>query len=300
MSNDPSSTDTVPRDQFRCRRPARQIPRGTRQAHALRRQPAVRRGQGRLQPLCRRSLRRARLHPRAADRRGRGGDHRRRLRRPAGGARGCARRGSKTSASSRRAATSAAPGTGTAIRARSATSRATSTCRCSKRPATSPRRTTPSRRRSSSTRSASAEHYDLYRDACFQTQVKELRWDEDEQPLDRHHQPRRRYAGALRGHVQRPAEPAEAARHPRHRELQGPHLPHQPLGLRLHRRRHHRETCTSWPTSASAIIGTGATAMQCVPHLGAIRQATLRLPAHAVVGRCARQPADRSGLGRRS
>ena len=47
--------------------------------------------QGRLQPLRRRPLRRARLHPRAADRRGRGADHRRRLRRPAGRARACAR-----------------------------------------------------------------------------------------------------------------------------------------------------------------------------------------------------------------
>ena len=46
-----------------------------------------------------------------------------------------------------------------------------------------------------------------------------------------------------------------------------------------------------------AIIGTGATAIQCVPHLGAIRQAPLRLPAHALGRRCPRQPADRSGLG---
>ena len=35
----------------------------------------------------------------------------------------------------------------------------------------------------------------------------------------------------------RPAARAEAAGHSRHREFQGPFLPHQPLGLRLHRRR---------------------------------------------------------------
>ena len=47
-----------------------------------------------------------------------------------------------------------------------------------------------------------------------------------------------------------------------------------------------------------AIIGTGATAIQCVPHLGRRGQAALRLPAHALLGRPARQQADRSGLGR--
>ena len=46
------------------------------------------------------------------------------------------------------------------------------------------------------------------------------------------------------------------------------------------------------------IIGTGATAVQCVPHLGACGQAALRVPAHAVVDRRARQPADRSRVGR--
>ena len=50
--------------------------------------------------------------------------------------------------------------------------------------------------------------------------------------------------------------------------FQGHSLPHQPLGLRLHRRRPRRaRRWTSSPTSGSAIIGTGATAVQCVPHL---------------------------------
>ena len=48
-----------------------------------------------------------------------------------------------------------------------------------------------------------------------------------------------------------------------------------------------------------AIIGTGATAVQCVPHLARGLPGALRLPAHPVVGRRARQPADRPGLVRR-
>src|SRR5258706_3587260 len=42
------------------------------------------------------------------------------------------------------------------------------------------------------------------------------------EPMADHHQPRRRHARPLRGHLQRSAEPAEAARHPGHRDLQGP------------------------------------------------------------------------------
>ena len=51
--------------------------------------------------------------------------------------------------------------------------------------------------------------------------------------------------------------------------LQGPLLPHQPLGLRLHRRRLRRATSTGLRDKRVGIIGTGATAVQCVPHLGA-------------------------------
>ena len=69
-------------------------------------------------------------------------------------------------------------------------------------------------------------------------------------------------------HAERPAEPAEAARHPGHRDVQGPHVPHQPLGLRLHRRRLRRATSTGLRDKRVGIIGTGATAVQCVPHLG--------------------------------
>ena len=96
------------------------------------------------------------------------------------------------SASWKRRPISAAPGTGTATPARPATPRATSICRCSKRSATCRATNTPGRRRSTNTRRASAEHFDLYDDALFQTEVTELRWDEDDGALDRRDRPRRR------------------------------------------------------------------------------------------------------------
>ena len=89
------------------------------------------------------------------------------------------------------------------------------------------------------------------------------------------------------------ADAAEAARHPGHRRLRGPLVPHQPLGLRLHRRRHdgrhdrprrqaggdHRHRRHGDPVRAAR---------------RPVRRAPVRLPAHAVVGRLARQQADRS------
>ena len=139
---------------------------------------------------------------------------------------------------------------------------------------------------------AIGEHFDLYRNALLP---------------DRGHRAalgrRRRRAGSSRtdrgdaharpvrrawrnGPLHRP----EAARHPRHRDVRGPHVPHQPLGLRLHRRRLRRRTSTGLADKRVGIIGTGATAVQCVPHLGEARRAAVRLPAHAVVDRRARQP----------
>ena len=55
--------------------------------------------------------------------------------------------------------------------------------------------------------------------------------------VDHPHQPRRRVHRPVPRHGHRPAARAEAAGHPRHRGLRGPLVPHQPLGLRLHRRR---------------------------------------------------------------
>ena len=65
---------------------------------------------------------------------------------------------------------------------------------------------------------AIGEHFDLYKNACFQTEVTEHALGRGGHALDHRDQPRRRHARALRGHGQRPAAPAEAAGHPRRRD----------------------------------------------------------------------------------
>ena len=64
-----------------------------------------------------------------------------------------------------------------------------------------------------------------------------MRWDRRGLPLDHRHQPRRRDPGAIRLDGQRVPAEAETARHRRDHGLPRARLPHQPLGLRLHRRR---------------------------------------------------------------
>ena len=83
-------------------------------------------------------------------------------------------------------------------------------------------------------------HYGLYEQHLFQTRVRSIDWDDDIKRWHITHQPRRRHQGALRRHGARHGHPGQAARHPGHRRVRGPLLPHQPLGLRLHRRRHER------------------------------------------------------------
>ncbi len=142
------------------------------------------------------------------------------------------------SASSRRAAISAAPGTGTAIPAPPATSSPISTCRCSRRSATSRREKYAKGSEIFAHCQRIGRHFDLYETALFQTQIERCDWDEDAPALDRHDRPRRQARGALRDHrCAASCTKAEAARHPRHRDLQGPQLPHHPLGLCLYRRR---------------------------------------------------------------
>ena len=120
-------------------------------------------------------------------------DHRRRLRRPArGGARFREAGLSPTSASSKRAATSAARGTGTAIRARSATSSRTATCRCSKSSATCRKRSTRSRRRSTSTRSASPTRSTSTTRALFPDEGDRPALGRRHRALDRLHRSQRR------------------------------------------------------------------------------------------------------------
>ena len=153
-------------------------------------------------------------------------------------------------------------------------------------------------RRSSPTAAPSAGTSTSTSNACFQTEVTEMRWDEDERALDRLHQPRRRACGPAswcmaNGPLHRPKLPGI----PGIETLQGPHVPHQPLGLRLHRRRPRRRPRPAWPASASASSAPAPPRCSAC-RTSARRRAALRLPAHAVVDRRARQPPDRSGVGR--
>ena len=94
-----------------------------------------------------------------------------------------------------------------------------------------------------------------------------------------HHQPRRPAFGLVPGVGRGHSAQSQVARHPRDRGLRGQGLPHQPLGLQLHRRqphradgqldrqerRHHRHRCHR--------RAGGAPARPC-------GQGALRLPAH--------------------
>ena len=196
---------------------------------------------GEFAPLRRRPLRRARLHPRAADRRGRRRGHRRRVRRPAG----------------RRPAARGRASTDFRIIEKGGDFGGTwywnrypgAQCDIESYfylPLLEELGYMPEgevlvrRRRSSSTPSAIGRALrPLRQRAASRRRSPSCDWDEASPRWIVTHRPRRRASRArfvVMAH--RPAQPAQAARHPRHRELRGPHVPHQPLGLRLHRRRH--------------------------------------------------------------
>ena len=141
-----------------------------------------------------------------------------------------------------------------------------------------------------------AEHFGLYDGALFQTEVTTLTWDDDARPLARGDEPRRRTAGPLRVHGERPAAPPEAPRRARGRLLRRSHVPHQPVGLRLHGRRHRGRADEARRQGRRHHRHRGdGRAVRPPPRRR--RQAALRVPAHAVVDRRPRQPPHRSGVG---
>ena len=104
-------------------------------------------------------------------------DHRRRLRRPAGGGAAARSRRRRRSASSRRAATSAAPGTGTAIPARQCDIESYIYLPLLEETGYIPKEKYSLRAGDPRAQPrASARHFDLYKDACFQTEVTRIRW----------------------------------------------------------------------------------------------------------------------------
>jgi cation diffusion facilitator CzcD-associated flavoprotein CzcO len=111
------------------------------------------------------------------------------------------------------------------------------------------------------------EHFDLYRDACFQTEIRELKWLEDEQrwlvTTNRDDAMKARFVVMSNGPLNRPKLPG----------IPG-----------IERFKGHSFHTSRWDYDYTggdsagnldrlhdkriAIIGTGATAIQCVPHLG--------------------------------
>ena len=154
-----------------------------------------------------------------------------------------------------------------------------STCRCSKSSATSRPRSTPRAPRSSAHCRRIAEHYDLYRDACLQTEVQEIRWESDSSrwviSTDRGDEIRAQFVAMANGYLQKPKLPGIAGIT-------------DFSGHAFHTSRwdyDYTGTDLSWLSDKRVgIIGTGATAIQCVPRLAESARPPVRLSAHPVNG----------------
>ena len=110
------------------------------------------------------------------------------------------------------------------------------------------------------------EYFGLYENAVFQTRVTEVRYDETagHWGISTHRGDRitARFVIQATGPANRPSSQASLAL-----ATLKDTLSHLPLGLRLHRWRPQRQP--HWLADKRvAIIGTGATAIQCVPFLG--------------------------------
>ncbi|MCU0891533.1 MAG: NAD(P)-binding protein [Sandarakinorhabdus sp.] len=89
-----------------------------------------------------------------------------------------------------------------------------------------------------------ATTFNLYEKALFHTEVERLTWDEARQVwlmgrgaagLADRDGPGGPVHRRFRRHRHRALERAQTSRHPGHRDVQGPPVPHQPVGLWLHR-----------------------------------------------------------------
>ncbi len=143
-----------------------------------------------------------------------------------------------------------------------------------------------------------ATHFDLYDNACLSTEVTGLNWDQDAC---------RWIIRTNRGDEMR-AKFVAMGTGPLHR----PKLPGIPgietyAGHSFHTSRWDYDYTGGDPSGAPmerladkrvGIIGTGATAVQCVPHLSRGVRRAVRVPAHTELDRRAQQPADRSRLVR--
>jgi cation diffusion facilitator CzcD-associated flavoprotein CzcO len=115
---------------------------------------------------------------------------------------------------------------------------------------------------------AIAEKFDLYRDVCFQTEVTEVRWDDDRAcwiiSTNRGDAMRARFVCLANGFLQKPKLPGI----PGIETFKG-HSFHSSRWDYAYTGGDSYGNLTSLRGKRVGIIGTGATAVQCVPHLGA-------------------------------
>ena len=118
-----------------------------------------------------------------------------------------------------------------------------------------------------------------------------------DEALGRPDGPARSDPRSLRVHGQRPLFEAEATGHPGRGRLRRAHLPHEPLGLRVHRRRHERRADEA-RGQARRCDRNGRHRDPVRSASGARRAAGLRLPAHALHRRLPRERAHACRLRR--
>ena len=111
------------------------------------------------------------------------------------------------------------------------------------------------------------EHYDLYRDACFQTEVTEMRWDDDDArwviSTTRGDRMTAQFVCMPTGPLNRPKLPGIEGI-----ETFGGHSFHTSRWDYDYTSGSSEGNLTGLHGKRVGIIGTGATAVQCVPHLG--------------------------------
>jgi cation diffusion facilitator CzcD-associated flavoprotein CzcO len=112
------------------------------------------------------------------------------------------------------------------------------------------------------------EHFDLYRNACFQTEVTDMRWDDAEArwiiSTNRGDRMRARFVCMANGPLHRPKLPGIAGIE----SFQG-HTFHTSRWDYDYTGGTSEGNLSKLADKRVGIIGTGATAVQCVPHLGA-------------------------------
>jgi cation diffusion facilitator CzcD-associated flavoprotein CzcO len=118
---------------------------------------------------------------------------------------------------------------------------------------------------------AIARRFDLYRDVCLQTEVSELRWDEAAARwwirTDRGDAMRARFVVLANGYLQKPKLPGIPGL-----ETFAGHCFHTSRWDYAYTGGDANGNLTGLRDQRVGIVGTGATAVQCIPHLGASAQ----------------------------